>query len=252
MKILSLFLALIFVGCADNSAPVGQAHVRLAVMQIDSKEYIKAMQTLESVYEHSEYYDSAQLLLRIADSLNSIAVLERAEREKKEKAELNLDLCNSVLADLRDGYDFSIYYGNKEQLIEGIDQLTAWWKIALEGHNSEFEENEKAGTELGKMLESIQKREMPNFRKAYGSIMDRVLWENDIDVKTSGRDHSTVTFIGGLFAANRNIKDFHQAALPLLKDMRFDQVRYKWYDSQRDYQYYSLDPFPDQEPFISL
>lgn len=89
-----------------------------------------------------------------------------------------------------------------------------------------------------KMAKKTISIQMPNYRKKYVKLAADKLWENDIKVKGSG---TQIWFIGSLFAANKNIKDFHQGIVSTLHDYGFKRACYKWVDADVEYTYYDID-----------
>lgn len=116
-----------------------------------------------------------------------------------------------------------------------------------------FEEYEKSknpkvvaeAKKFRRLCEQKQKVIFPILRKAYVKVLKDALWEDDIDVKYSG---TTISFIGGKFAANRNIAEFHDIARDALVKIRFKRVNYKWYKYDEEYSYYTLYPGSDSDP----
>jgi len=54
----------------------------------------------------------------------------------------------------------------------------------------------------------MQTKEFPILRKEYGKIIANKMWENDIEVTTIGTGRRYINFSGGIFAANKNKKEF--------------------------------------------
>lgn len=77
-------------------------------------------------------------------------------------------------------------------------------------------------------------------RKQYAKYLDDKLWEHNIDVETSNGG-TTITFIGGIFASNKNIKDFQNQSAETLRMFGFKRVIYKWIPHDPNYTYYDLE-----------
>jgi hypothetical protein len=84
----------------------------------------------------------------------------------------------------------------------------------------------------------------PRLRKLQGEFYDKKLWENDIDVSVSGPRNTTIRFVGGLFAANSNIKAFAETANDTIRALRFARVEFQWYRGS-DVTYYTYTPLKD-------
>lgn len=80
---------------------------------------------------------------------------------------------------------------------------------------------------------------MPSIRKAFVKITKAELWESDIDVYDSNGG-KTIWFVGGTFAANRNIKAYHERFEKILKQLGFKRACYKWIEHTDEYTYYDL------------
>ncbi len=93
---------------------------------------------------------------------------------------------------------------------------------------------------LKREISALQRREFPRLRNDYGPAARRLLWENDMEARTLGTGYRTVTFTGGVFAANRNIQQFHEATIESLREYRFKQARYEWYKNAREWTYYDI------------
>ena len=66
------------------------------------------------------------------------------------------------------------------------------------------------------------------------------MWEADIEVSVYGSGSRTIQFVGGTFAANRNIQEFQNGISKMLQDLRFTRANYKWYSGADKYDYYSI------------
>jgi hypothetical protein len=85
-----------------------------------------------------------------------------------------------------------------------------------------------------------QAQTFPRMRKRVGPMLASMLWESDIAAETHGTGYSTVQFVGGPFAAHRNIAAAQKAIYPLLMRLRFKRVEYKWIPSEAEYTYYDV------------
>jgi hypothetical protein len=95
-----------------------------------------------------------------------------------------------------------------------------------------MEENSKKATKVIPQLGKI-------CRAQYVESIGDKLWEDNIYVELSN-DSKTITFIGGIFASNKNIKEWQENVQQGLKDLGFSQVRYKWFKRADEYTYYDL------------
>lgn len=105
----------------------------------------------------------------------------------------------------------------------------------------------KKAAELKRRVSQLQVREFPKMRRAWAKAADRTMWENNVDVTVSGNAAQTITFVGGLFASNRNIKEAQEQLSDVLHDLRFKRVNYKWIPSADEFSYYTLKTPADKE-----
>jgi hypothetical protein len=100
--------------------------------------------------------------------------------------------------------------------------------------------NEKADKLYEKALK-LQKQELPSMRKEFSDEISQKLWEHNVDVKCFGKNNTTIEFIGGLFANNKNIKDSQEKISETLNVLKFKRANYKWIKHDDEYTYYDLD-----------
>lgn len=98
--------------------------------------------------------------------------------------------------------------------------------------------------QLKTKLPAAQKKYFPKLRKSYALFIKKMLWEQDIDVVYGG---TTLTFVGGYFAANANIKSTQETFSDILTLLRFKQVNYKWMKYADEFTYYDLESPPDSK-----
>ena len=82
---------------------------------------------------------------------------------------------------------------------------------------------------LEKSIQNYQIATFPKMRRIFADRAKESLWESDVDVIIGGNRNDTISFIGGIYAANKNKKDTHDGLLTALELLRFKQDRYYWY-----------------------
>jgi len=92
-------------------------------------------------------------------------------------------------------------------------------------------------TRLKKKLISVQIRDFPHMRKSYIKLANNILWEENIEITGKGK---TITFTGGVFANNKNIKVFYDNLRWVLEKLRFQRANFKWYKNASEYTYYTI------------
>ena len=85
----------------------------------------------------------------------------------------------------------------------------------------------KLRQQLKNKLINEQKRLYPKMRDAFAENCRNKLWEENIKVTHSG---TTITFIGYIYADNKNIKESCEAIWDALYNLRFKRVIFKWYE----------------------
>lgn len=135
-----------------------------------------------------------------------------------------------------DNFSTDTYKGTKEDMIYEISLFEEWSNLS----NFDLPQSK----ELKKKLISLQKKEFPLLRKAFGEIMKDVLWEENIDVEVSG---TTITLISGIYADNKAIKLSQEKLSEILGKFRYKRINYKWYKYDEDYSYYKINSKMDSE-----
>lgn len=176
-------------------------------------------------------------------------VAERQEQLKKDRHDRYVAQLKREISGFKN-FDVSQYTGSKSGALLVNALFTAWAKIYDDGNAVELT---PAAIELRRELREgaikIQIQALPKIRDAYGPMMRKLLWEQDMSAKTFGDSFRTVEFVGGAFAANRNIKAFNDSLWETFVILRFKQVRYKWYAEADEYTRYSVES-PDDGDFV--
>lgn len=77
------------------------------------------------------------------------------------------------------------------------------------------------------------------YRARYAKLLGDELWEHDIKVKTLNGG-KTIEFVGGIFAANKNIKDFQEKVYGNLVAYGYTRSQYKWIEHDTEYTYFDI------------
>ena len=118
--------------------------------------------------------------------------------------------------------------------------FSAWAEAIKRAEESDNVEINKLAKKLKEKVVALQVKEFPMLRKEYAKIINKNLWENDIDVYTNGDKNQYINFTGATFAANKNKKDFQNELHKNLKIFRFNQSRYRWHKGQGEYTYWTI------------
>lgn len=152
-----------------------------------------------------------------------------------------------------DKFKVDTYLESKDFIIIGVALFSAWAMIAEEGEKYSLNNEEITLLKQFKSkLSSVQSSAFPKLRDAYGPAARNALWEHDLSAKTFGTGFRTIEFVGGTFAANRNIKEFQTNISDVLHKLRFKQSRYKWYKEADEYTYYNINSNDDNKLIIWL
>lgn len=109
-----------------------------------------------------------------------------------------------------------------------------------------FEDDSLTNTalRLKKKLITAQSRDFPIIRKEYIKKAKLTLWEDNI--KVTGQNRS-ITFTGGIFASNKNKKQFYENLNHVFEKLRFNYVIFRWHDYDNDGIRYSVGSKKDSD-----
>lgn len=179
---------------------------------------------------------------------------ELDEREKIEESRGKVPTKEEWTADLMNELDFQSQYTDSvlkrakrtkaPQMLSGYvsDMRSIADKEITDSTYMEVYDSDEVKSLMEKNSAKARKvlPELLKIRRAeYVRQLKDKLWEENIDVKTSNGG-TTIIFIGGVFAINKNIKNWETELEPALIDMGFKRVEYKWIPSAPEYTYYDL------------
>lgn len=231
-----------------------KANIESANKYIEEGNYSNAISELEKIQKNDTLYNNAQLLIKKADSLSNLTDEEKrianelkAENAKKDKLLKQKEQLEREIKSIDEGIKFAD--GNSiDELQMDIVVFATWAKIIKESEESKEAEIKNLGKKLKTKVSRIQIREFPNLRKQYAKIVANKMWENDIEVSANGTGKRYINFSGGVFAANKNKKEFQTQVQEVLNMFRFKQARYRWYKGESEYTYYTMYEGKDSEP----
>lgn len=243
-------LGVIFIDDTINA----KANIESASKYIEEGNYSNAISELEKIQKTDTLYNNAQLLLKKADSLSNLTAEQKQiakelknENAKKEELLKQKEQLEREIKSIDEGIKFAD--GNTIDALQmDIVVFASWAKLIKEAEESEETEIQNLGKNLKSKVSRIQVREFPNLRKQYAKIVAKKMWENDIEVSANGTGKRYINFSGGVFAANKNKKDFQTQVQEVLNMFRFNQARYRWYKGESEYTYYTMYEGKDSEP----
>ncbi|NMH87654.1 hypothetical protein [Flavivirga algicola] len=254
-------ITIVFFGILNSLAFNDEGNIKSVLYSADSyiknKEYDKAVKELEVISEDDVQYVEAKRMLLLADSLNHIQKeTERISKELEAKREFEknktaiIEQLKRELNSIHKGIDFSSYSGKIESLQIELILFGSWATIISENEESTDNEIKKLTSQLKSKVKKIQAREFPRLRKEYVKAAANLLWENDIEVTVSGKGNININFTAGIFAGNKNKKNFHNEVKEALKMFRFSQARYRWYTGEREYTYWTIQTKNDTDLYM--
>lgn len=243
---------------ASSPEKTSEEIVNSSKESIEKGYYKSAIKELKKIGQEDSLYLEAQTLIAEADSLRKITEIEKEKVEKTKQSELiintdsiNLDKTRThlrvLLEEFQSGEINKVSFESQAGLQEIMISIKTWSKAILENENSTDSLSAKRAKELRKYVTEYQKKNFPKIRKQCAKVMAENLWEHDAYVATAGSRNEIVNFSAGLFAANKNIKDFHEQTAPTLRMYRFKEFRYRWYKGASEYTYYKETPPNDDE-----
>lgn len=174
-----------------------------------------------------------------------IADMKKAEAEaaKQDSIKAEQQVQNTLIQEVKDD-SIALAKGNYYELSPNptMDEIKALIKkhsdINLQG-GANIPERESTLNYVKAEEQKQWDRALPGIRKAFVKITKDGLWENDINVYDADGG-KTIWFVGGTFAANRNIKLFHEKIEKTLKQLGFKRACYKWIEHSKEYTYYDF------------
>ncbi|MDN5214962.1 hypothetical protein QQ020_22975 [Fulvivirgaceae bacterium BMA12] len=224
----------------ENDGDKAKSIIKTALTAIEEENYENAISNLKKIDEENPLFLEAQKLVHRADSLNrkrKEAETKRTEEEEKLKQREQLE---REIASIDHGVDFSTYRGSVQSLQIELVLFGSWADIITKSENSKDLEIQSLAKQLRLKVMRLQIREFPKLRNEYVKVVNQKMWENDIDVYASGTGNRYINFSGGIFAANKNKKDFHVQLHEVLTMFRFSQARYRWYKEADKYTYWTI------------
>ena len=164
--------------------------------------------------------------------LTDVEIKEQLERE---------------ISSIDKGIDFSSYKESIESIQLELVLFQVWAKKINEAKSSNNNDIKELGEKLETKVKKIQVSEFPKLRKAYGKIVAKKLWVENIEVEVFGNNSKTIQFTGGIFANNKNKQETQETLSEMLNFLRFKKANYKWYEYDDEYTYYDLDSKNDNE-----
>jgi hypothetical protein len=247
-KVTQLILAGIFmVSCTNKDYEKGTQF--LAV-----EKYNEALDHFTRVEASDENYEEAQTAIIDIENIvkentarkiieDSIAAVEKRE---KDLASFKEQLQNTI-DDVSKFNPSETHRNSVEALQLEVLLFEDWGDLVRKAEAHEDKEVQASGKRLQSNVVRLQKSEFPKIRKNFGEVSDELMWENNMEVRAFGNGYSIIEFTAGMFANNKNKKDAQAMLSENLHLFRFKQSRYKWYEHDDEYTYYTMKSKADGE-----
>jgi hypothetical protein len=177
---------------------------------------------------------------------NEISIPKKPEPTQEELNSANISYHKNQLELLR-SFKNDKFTGDLQKLNLEIDILENFAEITKNAISNSNDSIKDIGQKMKLLLKNLQIKEYPRIRKEYVAISKEKLWINDISVSSSGQNNTTITYTGGIFAANANKQEFIDKLYKALERYRFKKVNFKWYEHDDRYTYYTLNSPADSE-----
>ena len=173
---------------------------------------------------------------------------EKVGRAQEQEEKRQADLVSHLQTEIKnvETFDGSSHRESAPEIQGEVVLFSTWARLAKDPSQEGSEEIRSLSRDLSQKLSTLQTREFPLLRKAWGDILKAIVWENDVDVKVLGSGNSTLDLTGYYFASNGNIKKIQETISDMLTALRFSRVNYKWTD-YGEYTYFDLQNPADGE-----
>lgn len=119
--------------------------------------------------------------------------------------------------------------------------------VIQKGLNSSTDSIKLKSEKLKKEQIKFQEKSFPTLRKKYVDELSNKLWENNIELNCVNKSCTEMNIIGGVFASNKNIKEFYETMFTQLDELRFKKINFKWIKLDDEFQYYDIPSKKDSE-----
>lgn len=200
--------------------------------------YVKSQEMMKNINTQLEMKDEEKQKLKIEEEK-----LANKSKEEKQKEQLEREI-NSI----KKGVNFSTYRGSIDAIQMELVLFNVWNNMIKENENSENSEIKQLTKVLKSKTKRMQIKEFPILRKEYAKVVANKMWENDIEVYANGKGRRYINFTGGVFAANKNKKEWNNKVYEILTMLRFTQSRYRWYKNADEFTYWTIYKGKDSDP----
>lgn len=176
-------------------------------------------------------------------------------RTQKEKDKDEIEKMKTELIAGTEGvkkFDNTNFRDSAGKIASELTIFSDWAHLVNRTKNSNDVEVKKLSKILETNLITLQNKEFPQLRLAWGKILKAKLWEFNIEVSVLGSKNSTLELVGATYASNANIQDTQSEIQDMVKNLRFNRVSYKWYEYDDHYPYYTIESKKDSDIAIII
>jgi hypothetical protein len=160
----------------------------------------------------------------------------------------------TALEKLQDEYSYfknnfkvSDFRGSTQQVVGETMAFGLWATAVNKGLADSNQQVVALATKFKKELVAFQLKEFPSMRASVSEELRKTLWEEDIDVSVQGKGKTVLNLTSSSFVTNKNIKAAQDVIYAQLYNLRFKEVRYRWYNGADEYQFFKLESPSDSE-----
>lgn len=241
-RLIFLLIASSLISCSSN--------YEQGINNYNSGYYELAIKKLQTIKENDENYINAQEYIELSKTklkkrIDSINKVNQEIKHQQKQLKIQEDIKNSTAEiEAIQSIKNNDNYTEISTLLIEPKKYEIYTSKAAAYKNSENDTLRELGIQLQAELKKKQQIRFPKLRKNYYELLKETLWREDIEVTNYG---TTLNFIGGTFAANKNKEDFQNLFNEQFHLLRFKKITYRWYKEEDKYTYYTLSSKKDSE-----
>lgn len=174
------------------------------------------------------------------------AAQKQRELQEQERVKTAIDRLNKEIESINN-FNWDTYKESIDNLTMEVVLFGAYAIIIDDYINDKNDEVKKIAKQLETKVSQLQSKEFPKMRKAYVDLVDRKMWEHNIDVYSKWSYNWTIEFVWWTFANNKNKLDFYVTIKDMLVLLRFDRANFKWYEYDDEYTYWTIESNVDSK-----
>lgn len=199
----------------------------------------------EKSSEQNKYVSFEEIQRLKQDSIKKGLLVDQEAIDKKEKTK-NLESALGSIIKKDSEKSWPIATSSELESIQ--KEIIFYQLLSKQIHQAEKESGLKRKAVLaGLKLARIQKNRLPRLRKLWAQLLDDRAWEEDGNFEIVGKNNSILVAIHRSFVTNKGKLAGFEALRPMANDLRFRQIRFKWYEKQDEYTYWDVSSDPDSK-----